>query len=112
MDQNIIKCPKCQTENPENANFCLNCGSQLKEIPLPASIWKQTVIYVISFFLPPFGLIPAFKYLRQNDPKLKNIGLIAVGLTLLSILISVYLAITIANQLNTQVQEQLQNLSF
>ena len=24
-----VKCPKCQTENPETARFCLDCGTQL-----------------------------------------------------------------------------------
>ena len=30
------RCPKCQTENPETARFCLDCGTQIspaKKIP-------------------------------------------------------------------------------
>ena len=33
-----IKCPKCQTENPDTQRFCGDCGTQLpisKEIPVP-----------------------------------------------------------------------------
>ena len=26
-----MKCPKCQRENPEDANFCMKCGRNLKE---------------------------------------------------------------------------------
>ncbi len=29
-----MKCPKCQYENPEVANFCVKCGGKL-EIPCP-----------------------------------------------------------------------------
>ena len=32
----MISCPSCNAECPENSNFCLNCGSQLKSI-LPKS---------------------------------------------------------------------------
>jgi len=34
----VIKCPKCQTDNPETASFCADCGTQLlssKEISAP-----------------------------------------------------------------------------
>lgn len=112
MDPLTISCPKCQTENPIDSNFCLNCGFKFKEPSLSASILKQISIYLISFFLPPFGLIPAFKYLRQNEPKLKNIGLIAICLTLLSIFISIYLGVTLFNELNTEVNKQIQNFTF
>jgi hypothetical protein len=27
-----MKCPKCQTENPEGANFCVECGGELERI--------------------------------------------------------------------------------
>ncbi|MFB0565247.1 MAG: zinc-ribbon domain-containing protein [Candidatus Aminicenantaceae bacterium] len=33
-----VKCPKCQTENPDTQRFCGDCGTQLplsEEIPVP-----------------------------------------------------------------------------
>ncbi len=111
MEQNF-KCVFCQSEISPAAFFCPVCGKKVRETPLSASLVKQVGIYLVSFFLPPLGLIPALKYLRQGNPKLKNIGLIAVALTVFSILISVYLAVSISNELNRQVQEQLQNLPF
>ncbi|MDD5464685.1 MAG: zinc ribbon domain-containing protein [Candidatus Moranbacteria bacterium] len=112
MDNLGAKCPRCLTDNPADSNFCLKCGFQMKEIPPSSSVWKQISIYFISFFLPPFGLIPAFKYLRQSDTKLKNIGLIAIFLTFLSITISIYLGVTLFNQLNTEVNKEMQNITF
>ena len=26
----VMKCPKCQTENPEGAEFCIECGQSLR----------------------------------------------------------------------------------
>jgi len=112
MDALRIPCPKCQTQNPFDSNFCLNCGFKLKEPAPSASLFKQISVYLISFFLPPFGLIPAFKYLRSNDQKLKNIGWIAIFITMISIIISIYTGMLLYNEINSQVQQQLQNLSF
>lgn len=107
---NFVKCPGCLTDNPADSNFCLKCGFQIKEIPLSTSLFKQLGVYFVSFFLPPFGLIPALKYLRQNDPKLKNIGLIAIFLTFLSIVITIYLGISLFSSINTEVNRNLQNI--
>jgi hypothetical protein len=112
MDTLALKCPRCLTENPFENNYCTKCGFQMKEIPPSSSLFKQITIYLISFFLPPFGLIPAIKYLRQNDPKLKQIGLIAIIITFISIFISIYTGIILYNELSRQVNQELQNLSF
>ncbi|MCK5486992.1 MAG: zinc-ribbon domain-containing protein, partial [Desulfobacterales bacterium] len=43
-----MKCPKCQTELPKTANFCLKCGQELtvkehppKSIPIPDAERKR-----------------------------------------------------------------------
>jgi hypothetical protein len=112
MDPLTLKCPRCLTENPFENNYCLKCGFQMKAIPPSSSITKQISIYLISFFLPPFGLIPAIKYLRQSDPKLKQIGIVAIIITLISIFISVYTGIILYNELSRQVNQEIQNLNF
>ncbi len=83
----IPHCPVCQQPIVSAWNFCPNCGHSLREQPLSLSIWKQLGIYLLSFFLPPFGLTPAFKYLKQKDPKAKLVGLIAIILTAASIIV-------------------------
>lgn len=142
MDPQFVKCPKCLTDNPSVHNYCLACGSLLKEnlvntenkcpfcqfevkaqdvfcphcgkkireTPLSSSIGKQIMIYLLSFLLPPLGLWPAFKYLRQKDTKLKFIGIIAVALTFVSIIISAVLIVNVMNDINRQVNEQINNL--
>lgn len=51
------------------------------------------LIYSVSFFLPPFGLGWAFSYLKQENPKARLIGLIAIILTVLSVIITIWVAV-------------------
>ena len=78
-------CNVCKQPIQVNWNFCPNCGNTLRIKPLPTSVLKQLLIYAVSFFLPPFGLGYAFKYLRQDDRKSRIIGIISIILTILSI---------------------------
>lgn len=68
---------------------------------------KQLWIYLVSFFLPPFGIWPAVKYLRQPDEKSKKIGLVAIFLTIISLLITVWLTMNFINSFNRQLNSQL-----
>lgn len=101
-------CPFChfQIIDPEHSYFCPNCGKKLKEPPL--TLFKQIGIYLVSIFLPPLGLWPGIKYLLQSDEKKKMVGLIAIVLTLLSTVITIWLTIGFVNNLNQGVNTQLQ----
>lgn len=112
MDDNIVLCPKCQTPNPAVNNYCPSCGQKIREKPLSATLLTQLGLYALSVFLPPLGLWPAFKYLRQEDPQLKRIGIIAVILTVLSVIASIYFAAAVVNQVNNQVNQQRQDYNF
>ncbi|MDP2860096.1 MAG: zinc ribbon domain-containing protein [bacterium] len=105
MDQ-LPTCPKCQNNIYPTDFFCSVCGYKLKEVPLSASFLKQLSIYLISFLLPPLGLIPAIKYLRKDEGKFKLIGIIAVILTLVSVIASAGILLgfmdTIGKTLNGQ----------
>jgi hypothetical protein len=59
-----------------------------QKTPLSATVGRQIFIYLVSFFLPPFGLIWAFKYLKVDDEKAKKIGQIAIVLTIVSLIIN------------------------
>ena len=79
-------CTICKQAIQVNWNFCPNCGNTLRIRPLPTSLGKQLLIYAISFFLPPFGLGYAFKYLKQNDRKTRIIGMVSIILTTFSVI--------------------------
>lgn len=81
-----IFCPSCHTTVSSSANFCSQCGKKLKELPFSISIAKQILIYFVSFFLAPFGLGYAFKYLKQSNTKARIIGVVAIILTIFGII--------------------------
>ena len=88
-------CAKCGAVNlPENF-FCFKCGKKLKEPPVSTSIGKQILIYSVSFLLPPFGLGWAFSYMKQGDTKAKIIGAIALALTIISLVGTIWITLGI-----------------
>ena len=74
---------------------------------MSTSVATQIGVYLLSFFLPPFGLIPALRYMRQTDRKSKIIGVVAIVLTAISLVVSVYYAIIFINQFNQTLTSQL-----
>ena len=78
-------CPSCHNTVSDSANFCPQCGKKIKEPPLSTTVARQILIYCVSFFLAPFGLGYAFKYLKQRDPKTRTVGIVAIALTILAI---------------------------
>jgi|SRR6185369_2931798 len=89
-NKNLTACPSCSLPVLADFYYCPNCSKQLRSKPIKVSALKQIGVYLLSFFLAPLGLYPAFKYLRQPDPKTKMIGWIAVILTFVGISITIY----------------------
>ena len=75
--------------------------------PLSTSPSKQLLIYLLSVLLPPLGLWPAVKYLRQPDEKSKKIGLAAILLTVISIILTIWLSAGFVNSFQKQLGTQL-----
>ena len=85
-----ILCPSCLAVLPVNAYFCSQCGTKLKESPVSISASKQIIIYFISFFLAPFGLVYVFRYLKQSGHKARKIGIVALILTILAVALMIW----------------------
>jgi uncharacterized membrane protein YvbJ len=100
----LIICRHCNTNVSETDFFCPNCGKKLKEKPLSTSIVSQILIYSLSIFLPPLGLWPD---LKQPDQKSKNIGIVALVLTIVISLITIYLCISILDSFTTEFTNQM-----
>jgi len=100
-------CPDCKANITLSDYFCPSCGKKIKDKPLQTTLLKQLSIYFISFFLPPLGIWPGIKYLRQPDEKSKKIGLAAILLTIISIIITSWLTMNLINSLNKELNNQL-----
>lgn len=88
QQQENIVCPSCKAQVPSYSYFCLNCGKKLRAKPLSTGVGRQIIVYLVSFFIPPFGLMHAYKYFRQEGTAAKIIGAAAVVLTIIALYIS------------------------
>ena len=89
-----------------NLNLPLDEAAKAQTQTLSTTFGKQLSIYLICFFLPPFGLISAYKYVKQKDPKCKKIGYIAIALTLASILLTFIVTRAVLNTINNELNSQ------
>jgi hypothetical protein len=69
-------CIYCKGNISLSDYFCPHCGKKVKEKLLPTTLIRQILVYLLSVFLPPLGIWPAIKYLRQGDKKSITIGFI------------------------------------
>jgi hypothetical protein len=98
MESASAVCPSCSLPVLAAFYFCPNCGKQLRDKQIAISLGEQVGIYLLSALLPPLGLWPAIKYLKRSDPISKRVGIIAIVLTLFSIIISMMFLSNIINQ--------------
>jgi len=99
-------CPYCHFPLIDTGSFCPNCGKVLEKKPLSITFLKQIIIYLVSFCLPPLGLAWGFKYLREDNEQAKKIGLIAILLTIISLVLTIWLSMTFVNNFNQSLKEE------
>ncbi len=100
-------CTACNFLLANEYNFCPNCGKKIHEPAQSTSIGRQLVVYLVSIFLPPLGLWPAVKYIRQKDKKAKIVGWVAVLLTVISTVASIWFSIAIVDQYSKVLDNQM-----
>lgn len=96
----LIKCKECGREISDEALACPNCGKPQRNKPPSVSLSRQIIVYLVSLFLPPFGLWYAWKYLKQKDGKSKKIGIAAIILTVISIIFTIWFIEGFVNLIN------------
>ncbi|MGD0073964.1 MAG: hypothetical protein ABSD31_06435 [Candidatus Binataceae bacterium] len=105
--QEISICPPCQGAGQTGAYFCQNCGAPLKEKPRSTSLGAQIKVYAVCVLLPPFGLIYVLRYLKQPDEKSRRIGWIALILTIVMTIATLWLAVVAMDSFNQLVNSML-----
>ena len=94
-----VICPVCHQPVLSQYYFCPNCGAKVKEAPLSTTIKTQAWVYALSIILPMICFIfvtrwPGVKYLKSNNPKAKQIGIIAWVLIVLSTIFVIWFVYT------------------
>ncbi|OGH24721.1 MAG: hypothetical protein A3B47_00635 [Candidatus Levybacteria bacterium RIFCSPLOWO2_01_FULL_39_24] len=102
-----LNCPNCKQNIATSDYFCPNCGKKLKDKPLSTTIARQIFVYSFSLLLPPLGLWPAIRYLKQESDKARMIGFIAIVLTIISTAVELWLGLGFINTFNQQFNQQL-----
>ena len=112
MNQQL--CRFCNSPVIDTFFFCPTCGKKLHEPPI--TIAKQISVYAISILLPPLGLWPGIKYAIQKDEKIRAVGIIAIILTVISTVVTIWLFMTtinsITSSINSPLLDQYQNLGY
>lgn len=96
----LIKCKECGHEISDEALTCPNCGKPQRDKLPSVSLSRQMAVYSVSLFLPPFGFWYVWKYLKQKDGKSKKIGIVALILTIISIIVMIWFTEGFVNSIN------------
>lgn len=67
----------------------------------------QIGLYLLSFFLPPLGLFPGIKYLRRGDEHARHVGLVAIFLTILSTVLTLWAFAGFLQAANSTLNQQM-----
>ncbi|HSD98124.1 MAG TPA: zinc ribbon domain-containing protein [Patescibacteria group bacterium] len=102
MDNSQFVCPVCGSITAPDDVFCSHCGTKLNRVVAIGWV-RQIWIYFVSFFLPPFGLIWTWKYLRSDKPPLKRIGWISLLLTVVSIILTAWVTVGFFQGVSSQI---------
>ena len=98
-------CKFCGQAIFTNYYFCPYCGKKIIEPPITAL--KEISVYLLSVFLPPLGLWPGIKYLSQKNEKAKRVGLIAIILTIISTIVTIWISIGLLGSLTQSLNAQM-----
>ena len=95
-------CKNCRNIVLPNFKFCPNCGNPLNEQADSVSVGRQIYVYLMSALLPPTGLFWGIKYLTKKNQKTKIVGLVAILITVVSVVLSYQVLIGIFKQVQQQ----------
>lgn len=102
-----IICPKCQTQIGDSDYFCPHCGYKIKDPPPSTSTIHVIALSLGAFFLPPSGLFTGIRYMKQPEENKKNIGILLLILTVLSIIVTIWSTVVAINDASGLINSQL-----
>lgn len=103
-------CPFCHVAARQTDYFCANCGKNLHPVPLGTMVMDQVKLYLGSVFLAPMGIIWGIRYLREKEDKSKIVGLVAMLLSIFTLIVAIQYTVNFVNTVNSQVGKQFQGI--
>jgi hypothetical protein len=99
-----LLCPACHQPVRPEYYFCPNCGKNLKEPPFSVSVGAQITLYTMSVVTPlmcflTIGSWKGMKYLKSEDPRAKQIGMIALAIMAVTTVVMIWAVIVLTEQL-------------
>lgn len=76
----------------------------------PVSTWNMIGVLIGSVLFPPMGIVWGVRYLRNVSQKTKIIGVVAIALTIVSLVWTTVYVIGVLNEVNGRVNERIENL--
>lgn len=112
MDEVItpVSCPFCHVAVRPMDYFCGNCGKNLHPARIGTSAFDQAKLYLGSVLLAPMGIFWGMRYLREKEDKSKIVGIIAMLLSIVTLIVAVQLSVTFMNTINSQIGKQFQGI--
>ncbi len=114
MDQTSqqITCPHCQASINSEDYFCPNCGKKIKDPPVKMTVFKQIGVYAVSILFPPLGLWPGIRYFRNKDPKIQMVGIVAIILTIMSSVVTIWYSYVLIQNINKTINSQINDINL
>jgi hypothetical protein len=83
-----MNCHKCGTQNPEDVQVCISCGSELTQPPTPAeSVKVKTSSFAIASLL--LGILSIFVFYLAAAEKSDIIAIISFGLAISALVLGI-----------------------
>lgn len=107
-----LVCKFCSLPVSDLDYYCANCGKMIKEKPVSMSFWAILWLFVLSIFLPPFGLGQTIKYIKSSNINSRILGIISLVVTILAIIITTKLAMNYFDNVTKEMNRQLQDFQI
>lgn len=112
MDEVItaVACPFCHVAVRPTDYFCSNCGKNLHPAPLGITVFDQAKLYIGSIFFTPMGIFWGMRYLREKSDTSKIVGVIAMLLSIVTLIVAIQYTVSFVNTINSQMEKQFQGI--
>lgn len=86
----MINCKRCGRENLDDSRFCAYCGHEVEDLNAKVTLGEKVKVVLISFIFSPVGLYWFFKYIKSQSSGKRQLAVVALVLTIVSLGFAIY----------------------